>query len=108
MEVHIYKGSRIKSVILEQFFTNKRDTTCFVYYDPSRPFPTHIDNIIMADRSAISIDTMIAGIRMLAESGVTNFIIYTNYTEEENKEFIEVLENINEYQRSVVIIMCQK
>ena len=74
MEVHIYKGSRIKSVILEQFFTNKRDTTCFVYYDPSRPFPTHIDNIIMADRSVISIDTMIAGIRMLAESGVTNFV----------------------------------
>ena len=108
MEVHIYKGSRIKSVILEQFFTNKRDTTCFVYYDPSRSYPTHIDNIIMADRSVISIDIMIAGIRMLAESGIVNFIIYTNYTEEENKEFIEALENINEYQRNVVIIMCQK
>lgn len=108
MEVHIYKGNRIKSVILEQFFTNKRDTTCFVYYDPSRHFPTQIDNIIMADRSVISIDTMIAGIRMLAESGIMNFIIYTNYTEEENKEFIEALENINEYPRSVVIIMCQK
>lgn len=107
MEVHIYKGSKAKSGILEQFFAGKKDTTCFVYYDSSRPYPVHIDSI-MADRNVISIDTMIAGIRMLAESGVTNFIIYTNYTEEENKEFIEALENIDQYQRSVVIIMCQK
>ena len=108
MEVHIYKGNRFKSVILEQFFTNKKNTTCFVYYDPSRPYPVPIDNIIMADRNVISINTMVAGIRMQAESGIMNFIIYTNYTEEENKELIEALENIDQYQRGIVIIMCQK
>lgn len=107
MEVHIYKGSKAKLGILEQFFASKKDTTCFVYYDSSRPYPVSI-NSIMADRSVISIDTMVAGIRMQAESGIMNFIIYTNYTEEENKELIEALENIDQYQRSVVIIMCQK
>ena len=107
MEVHIYKGSKAKSGILEQFFAGKKDTICFVYYDSSRPYPVPFDSI-MADRSVISINIMITGIKMLAESGVMNFIIYTNYTEEENKELIEALENINEYQRSVVIIMCQK
>lgn len=107
MEVHIFKGSMAKSVILEQFFIGKEGIACFAYYDPSRPYPTHINNIIMADRSVISIGTMIAGIRLLADSGIENFVIYTNCTKEENNEFIKTLENIKD-KRGVVIVMCQK
>lgn len=107
MEVHIYKGSVGKSGILEQFFVGKKDTICFVYYDSSRPYPGPTNSILI-NRNIISIDTIVAEIEMLADNGTKNFVIYTNYTEEENKDFIEALENINQYQRGVVIIMCQK
>ena len=106
MDVHIFKGQAYKSVILEKFFMDREKTVCFVYYDSSRPYPAHIHKILMADRSVINIDMMVAGIRMLVDSGIMDIVIYTNYTEEENKELIKALENIED-KFGVVIIMCQ-
>lgn len=106
MDVYLFKGQAYKSVILEKFFIDKEETVCFVYYDSSRPYPAHIHKTLLADRSVINIDMMVAGIRMLVDSGIKDIVIYTNYTEEENTELIKALENIED-KFGGVIIMCK-
>lgn len=106
MNVYTLRGQAYKSVILEKFFMDREKTVCFVYYDSSRPYPAHIHKTLLADRSVINIDMIVAGIRMLMDSGITDVVLYTNYTEEENKELIEALENIED-KFGAVIIMCK-
>lgn len=106
MNVYTLRGQAYKSGIFEKFFVDKEETVCFVYYDSSRPYPAHIRKVLMADRSIINTDMMVAGVRMLMDSGIKDIVIYTNYTEEENTELIKVLENIED-KFGAVIIMCK-
>ena len=104
MITHIYKGYVHKSIIMEELLLKNPKAVGFVYYDESRPYPQHIENAIMTNRK-LDVQSFVISIEMLADEGYDYFIIYTNYTEQENAELIEALRD-SEYGRIIAVVMC--
>lgn len=105
MTTHIYKGCVLKSLAMTELLLKNSKSVGFIYYDESRPYPQNIENVLMVNRK-LDILSFVIGIEILADEGYDYFVIYTNYTEQENAELIEALQDSECSDRVIAVVMC--